>query len=141
MLIQNTALGEVGFLTCILSALQGGHKSRKAVLQSLKTSKWMSVQSPRDRNLLHLWDVFILAEFGKKVLGSVFGQNGCFADFCFWAAGFFRGFCLQILSPHFCGKNTQKNPPGKSPAKSSEICTTKIPDTFLQRSRAKKLRK
>ena len=31
------------------------------------------------------------------------------------------------------GKSAQKNPPGKSPAKSSKNNTTKIPDTFLQR--------
>ena len=57
-------------------------------------------------------------------------QNGFFADFYFWAAGFFRGFSRRIFSP---GKSAQKNPPGKSPAKSSKIDTTKIPDTFLQR--------
>ena len=38
------------------------------------------------------------------------------------------------------GKSAQKNPPGKSPAKSSEIYATKIPDTFLQRGRANKYR-
>ena len=55
-----------------------------------------------------------------------------FADFYFWAAGFFlAGFFLLI----FVGKSAQKNPPGKSPAKSSKIYTTKIPDTFLQRVR------
>ena len=36
------------------------------------------------------------------------------------------------------GKSAQKNPPGKSPTKSSKFYTTKIPDTFLQRGRAKK---
>ena len=35
------------------------------------------------------------------------------------------------------GNSAQKNPPGKSPAKSSKIYTTKIPDTFLQRGQAK----
>ena len=59
--------------------------------------------------------------------------------FYFWAAGFlfFYGFCRRNVSPHFCGKSAQKNPPGKSPAKSSNIVTTKIPGTFLQRGRAK----
>ena len=55
-----------------------------------------------------------------------FWQNGFFADFYFWAAGFFRGFSRRIFSPHFCGKSAQKNPPGKSPRKSSKIYTTKI---------------
>ena len=49
----------------------------------------------------------------------------------------------RILSPDFFssflwGKSAQKNPPGKSPAKSSKTYTTKIPDNFLQRVRAKK---
>ena len=66
-----------------------------------------------------------------------FWQNGFFADFHFWAAGFFCGFSRRIFSPHFCGQNAQKNPPGKSPAKSSKNYTTKMPDTCLQRGRAK----
>ena len=47
-------------------------------------------------------------------------QNGFFADFYFWAAGFFRGFSRRIFSPHFCGK--------KCPEKSSR----KIPGKILQ---------
>ena len=53
------------------------------------------------------------------------GRRIFFADF---VAGFFRLI--------FVGKSAQKNPPGKSPAKSSEIYTTKIPDTFLQSGQA-----
>ena len=53
----------------------------------------------------------------------------------FWAARFF--FSRRIFSPHFCGKSAQKNPPGKSPAKSSKMYTTKISDTCLQRGQAK----
>ena len=49
-----------------------------------------------------------------------FRQNGFFADFYFWAAGFFRGFSRRIFSPHFCGK--------KCPEKSSR----KIPGKILQ---------
>ena len=42
-------------------------------------------------------------------------QNGFFADFNFRAAGFFRGFCRRIFSPHFCGEKVprkilQENP-------------------------------
>ena len=72
----------------------------------------------------------------RKILSRLsvgFWQNGFFADFYFWAAGFFRGFRRRIFSPHFCGKSAQEIPPGKSPAKSSNIYTRKIPDTFLQR--------
>ena len=67
-----------------------------------------------------------------------FWQNGFFADFYFWAAGFFRGFSRRIFLLIFVGKSAQKNPPRKSPAKSSKILTTKIPDTFLQRVRPNK---
>ena len=49
-----------------------------------------------------------------------FWQSGFFTDFYFWAAGFCRGFCRRIFSPHFCGK--------KCPEKSSR----KIPDRILQ---------
>ena len=49
-----------------------------------------------------------------------FWQNGFFADIYFWAAGFSRGFCRRIFSPHFCGK--------KCPEKSSR----KIPGKILQ---------
>ena len=45
-------------------------------------------------------------------------------------------FCRRIFSPHFVGQSAQKNPPGKSPAKSSKVYTTKIADIFLQRGRA-----
>ena len=53
-------------------------------------------------------------------------QNGFFADFYFWAAGFSRQIFFLLI---FVGKSAQKNPPEKSPAKSSKIYTTKIPDT------------
>ena len=67
----------------------------------------------------------------------------------FLAERIFRGFLFlgrrifsRIFSPDFFssflwGKSAQKNPPGKSPAKSSKIYTTKIPDAFLQRVRPK----
>ena len=61
-----------------------------------------------------------------KNIRAGFRQNGFFADFYFWDAGCFRGFSRRIFSPHFCGKSAQKNPPGKSPGKSSKIYTTKI---------------
>ena len=72
-----------------------------------------------------------------ELLGSIFGRTDFSRIFFFGPQDFFRGFSRRIFSPHFCGKSAQKNPPGKSPAKSSKICTTKIPNTFLQRGRAK----
>ena len=65
----------------------------------------------------------------------------------FWLNGLFAIFSLNSrisvilsldVSPHFCWGQCPENPPGKSPTKSAKIYTTKIPDTFLQRGRAKK---
>ena len=53
-------------------------------------------------------------------LRVAFWENGFCADFDVWAAGFVRGFCRRIFSPHFCGK--------KCPEKSSR----KIPCKILQ---------
>ena len=64
-------------------------------------------------------------------------QNGVFAYFCFWPVGFCRGFSRRIFLLIFMGKSAQKNPPGKSLAKSSKFYTTTIPDAFLQRGQAK----
>ena len=73
-----------------------------------------------------------------RSLSVGFWQNGFFAAFYFWAAGFFRGFVAGFFLLILVGKSAQKNPPGKSPAKSSKIYTTNIPNTFLQRGWAKK---
>ena len=73
---------------------------------------------------------FLGSVFGRTDFSRIFifGPPDCFADFL-------AGFFLLI----FVGKSAQKNPPGKSPAKSSKIYTTKIPDTFLQRVRPNNL--
>ena len=74
-----------------------------------------------------------------KMLGG-FWQNGFFAVSIFEPPDFFCffcGFCRRIFLL-FCGEKCPENPPRKSPTKSSQIYTTKIPDTFLQRGRAKK---
>ena len=78
-----------------------------------------------------------LAKPYKKLLrsGSVFGRTE-FSRICFFGLPvIFRGFCRRIFS-FLWRKSAQKNPPGKSPAKTSKICTTRIHDTFLQRGRA-----
>ena len=59
--------------------------------------------------------------------------SGFFADFYFWAAGFFfpdfvAGFFLLI----FVGKSAQKNPPGKSPTKSSKFIQQNPPTHFCR---------
>ena len=71
------------------------------------------------------------------MLGSVVLAERIFRGFLFLGRQIFP----RILSPDFFssflwGKSAQKNPPGKSPAKSSKTYTTKIPDNFLQRGRA-----
>ena len=63
-----------------------------------------------------------------QLLGSDFGRADFSRIFLFEPPDFFRGFCGRIFSPHFCGKSAQKNPPGKSPAKSFR----KIPGNILQ---------
>ena len=70
----------------------------------------------------------------RGLLGSAFGRTG-FSRF-FEPPDFFAGFVAGFFLI-FVGKSAQKNPPGKSPTKSSKIYTTKIPDNFLQRGQAK----
>ena len=71
------------------------------------------------------------------MLGSDFGRTDFSRIFIFEPPDFFADFLAGSFLLIFAGKSAQKNPPGKSPAKSSKIYTTKIPDTFLQRGRAK----
>ena len=63
-----------------------------------------------------------------KYIRAGFRQNGFFRGFFIFEAGriFFADFPARFFSPHFCGRSAQKNPPGKSPGKSSKIYTTKI---------------
>ena len=70
-------------------------------------------------------------------LRAGFRQNGFFADFYFWAAGFFRGFSRRIFCSSFLWEkvprkilqeNPRENPPKFIQQKSS--------DTFLQIGRA-----
>ena len=74
----------------------------------------------------------------RKVLGSDFGRTDFSRIFIFGPPDFFADFLAGFFLLIFVGKSAQKNPPGESPAKSSKIYTTKIPDTFLQRGRTKK---
>ena len=56
-----------------------------------------------------------------------FWQNGFFADFYFLGRRIFsRNFLAGVFLLIFVGKSAQKNPPGKSPRKSSKFCTTNI---------------
>ena len=108
------------------------------------------VKDARQKCAEHLWGrtpfgryrymditLFLIGLSCRKIRAG-FRQSEFFADFYFWAAGFFRGFSrLDFFSSFLWEKVPRKHPPGKSPAKSSKIFTTKIPDTCLQRGRAK----
>ena len=74
--------------------------------------------------------------FGPLLLGPDSGRTDFSRIFIFEPPDFFADFVAGFFLLIFVGKSAQKNPPGKSPAKSSKFYTTKIPDTFLQRGRA-----
>ena len=80
----------------------------------------------------------IPTKFPCEKLGSDFGRMDFSRIFFVGPPDFFADFVAGFFLLIFVGKSGQKNPPGKSPAKSSKIYTTKIPDTFLQRGWAKK---
>ena len=82
------------------------------------------------------FQIFIVVAFPKKnsvFVRAGFRQNGFFADFYFWAAGFFRGFSRRIFSPHFCGKKCPEKSSRKIPGKILQNLYNKNPsNTFLQ---------
>ena len=63
-----------------------------------------------------------------------FWQNGFFADFYFWAAGFFRGFSRRIFS-HFCGKKCPEKSSRKIPGKILQNLHNKTPTHFCRGAR------
>ena len=64
--------------------------------------------------------------------GLDFGRTDFSRIFIFGPPNFFADFLAGFFLLIFVGKSAQKNPPGKSPGKSSKIYTTKSSDTFLQ---------
>ena len=83
---------------------------------------------------------FLVRKFvthNTNILGSVFGRTDFLRIFIFGPPVFYADFVAGFLLLMFVGKSAQKNPAWKSLAKSSKFYTTKIPDTFLQRGRAK----
>ena len=67
-----------------------------------QASDWFSLRG----GPYHWGQTFLPTFFrsGEAFFRVGFWQNRFFADFYFWAAGFFRGFCRRIISPHLCGK-------------------------------------
>ena len=60
------------------------------------------------------------------ILGPAFGRTDFSRIFIFEPPDFFADFLAGFFLLIFVRKSAQKNPPGKSPAKSSKIYTTKI---------------
>ena len=100
------------------SGFWGPGTSAKTTL--LETTLLLTLEMPAMQKKLSRADKENGRNLSVQILGSVFGRTDFFADFYFWAAGFFRGSSGQIFSPHFCGK--------KSPEKSCR----KIPCKILQ---------
>ena len=62
----------------------------------------------------------------RDFLGPAFGRTDFSRIFIFEPPDFFADFLARFFLLIFAGKSAQKNPPGKSPRKSSKIYTTKI---------------
>ena len=68
----------------------------------------------------------LLKKEAAHQLGSAFGRTDFSRIFIFGPPDFFADFVAGFFLLIFVGKSAQKNPPGKSPAESSKIYTTKI---------------
>ena len=66
------------------------------------------------------------SSLGQEFLGSGFGRTDFSRIFIFGSPDFFADFLAGFFLLIFVGESAQKNPPGKSPQKSSKIYTTKI---------------
>ena len=79
---------------------------------------------------MHIFGAFVpfLAKMSKclQFLGSDFGRTDFSRIFIFGPPDFFADFLTGFFLRIFVGKSAQKNPPGKSPRKSSKTYTTKI---------------
>ena len=62
-----------------------------------------------------------------SLLGPAFGRTDFSRIFIFEPPDFFADFLAGFFLLIFVGKSAEKNPPGKSPGKSSKIYTTKNP--------------
>ena len=74
------------------------------------------------------WASLFSKSLASELLGSIFGGADFSRIFIFEPPDFFADFVTRFFSSCLWGKSAQKNPPGKSPAKSAKIYATKIPD-------------
>ena len=78
-------------------------------------------------------------EKSNDLFGSVFVRTDLTRILFLSRRMFFRGFCCRISPSYCCGQKCSEKSGWKIPGRSSKICTTKIPDKFLQRGQAKVL--
>ena len=89
--------------------------------------------------LCHLGSSLPGASSRKRAFSlSSFSKNRFFADFYFWAAGFFCGFSRRIFLPHLVGKSAQKNPPGNPRQNPPKFMQQKCPTHFCRGAGPKK---
>ena len=100
---------------------------------SQRTAKGASGKGPRQKKAKSVKTIFDTsrhfsrrAKKTQKVLGPAFGRTDLSRIFIFEPPDFFADFLAGFFLLIFVGKSAQKNPPGKSPGKSSKIYTTKI---------------
>ena len=81
---------------------------------------------------LRIRALHVCPKFSRQIR---FWQNGFFADFYFCQIrppDFFADFVAGLFLLIFVGKSAQKNPPGKSLAKSSKFTSKKPPTHFCR---------
>ena len=113
-----------------LNLAQNLQSRSKCLIALEKFNLDVSISPPKNRAAVGgALENFILA----RNLRDGFWQNGFFADFYFWAAGFFRGFCRRVFFfLIFVGKvprkilqeNPRQNPP--------KLIQQKSPTTFCR---------
>ena len=114
-------------------ALKMGHRHFKGKPNSCRNDR----HSKKGKTLENEqnWRVFVSHRHSIVRVG--FLAERIFHGYFLGGRRIFSWIFSSDLFSSFLWKSAQKNPPGKSPAKSTKIYTTKIPDTFLETGHAK----